>query len=312
MAAPALLKIKDLVKTQLEQRAQKGDKIYWNNFSSAWQKLTAGRGRAKKLGQGFSDKLVAMEAEEAAELLIEKAGSVYGLMIVGHSSAESEVETSNDEEHLPLARSLLTGHDGSEGQFRPSSFGHGGTGGKGKTAHETKGKEPVKGYAGRGAAHQDVRAGERKGAREGPLPWEREHPANLRRKEVEGRKQVNPRTTGHEARPEGAQTWAQRLKGKPAQRTAKQGKGPTMGSPQPPWEKASLVQEEWDADVITQEELVAGDGVALVSKQFLYDNYEALSNTWCKAAEIIPPGIEWFADKPRTRKLCKLLRGVRS
>ncbi len=308
MAAPALMKIKDLVRNQLEQRAQKGERIYWNNFSSAWQKLSAGRGRAKKLGQGFSDKLVAMEAEEATELLIEKAGSVYGLMIVGSSSAESEVETSDDEGSPPLARSSPMGHDGSEGQFRPSSLGHGGTAGKGKAAHEVKGKQPMKEYFGKGAVQQEARTNERKGAREGPLPWEKGHPANLRRKEMEGRNQVNLHAASSEGRPERGQTWAQRLKGKPAQRTVRQGKGPAVSSPQPSWEKLNLVQDEWDTDIITQEELVQGDGLALVSKQFLYDNYEALCNTWGKAAAIIPTGIGWFAEKPRTPQFCELLK----
>ncbi len=37
------------------------------------------------------------------------------------------------------------------------------------------------------------------------------------------------------------------------------------------------------------------------------DNHEAMSNTTAKAAAILPYGLEWFANKERTRKLCKLL-----
>ncbi len=325
MAAAALPKIRDLVRDQLEQKARKGHKIYWNNFASAWQKLTAGRGRAKKLGQGFSDKLVSVEAEEAVDLLIEKAGAIYGLMIVGQTSEGSDADTSTDDERLPPARSSPMGHDGSDGHLRPtarsspmghdgsdaqpppSPLGHGGADVDTMGDAGAKGKGPAKGRSGKGSWQLSPRSDERKGARVGPLPWEKEHPANLRRTEIEGRRQLNARGKGQEDKNEGG-TWAQRLKGKPAQKAQRQGKGPVASSAQPAWEKLCLMQEEWDVDVITQEELVDGDGIALVSKQFFYDNYEALSNTWSKAAAIIPPGIEWFADKPRTRQLCELLR----
>ncbi len=86
---------------------------------------------------------------------------------------------------------------------------------------------------------------------------------------------------------------------------AAEGKGTLVNQPQ--WEKGFLMEDEWNVQVISQEELLEKEGVALASRQFLLDHADTLESNGSPAAAIIPLGKQWFENKPRTEALTRLL-----
>ncbi len=318
VGASALAKVRDIVKLQLEKKSAQGKRIYWNNFGSAWQKLTAGRGRAKKLGRGFADELATLGAEEATELLVEKAGAIYGLIIVGSTAGETDEDSSAEEEQGPTPWPSPLGHGGGEAisvpfestkggksqtpQPRSSLTGHDGEEGEWDTWTKkgAKGSAPASSSADAWADARRKGGGKPAPAASRTFPWERAHLEQQSQRKGEGKGSAPT-------------SWAQRLKGsgkKSTQESMKgggKGKGKPLPAPQPSWEKGWLVGEEWDADTIMEDELTQKDGIALVSRQFFLENYKSMQTHHGRAAAVLPPGKEWFNGRPREQSLVHLL-----
>ncbi len=280
--------LRAMLEEQLKVKQTSGHVIFWTNFSSAWQKIAAGTGRAKKLGKGVLESMDGLSPQEALDAFQKKALSAFGVALIGDKeNHEGDGGTDTDYADEPRWASPL-GHAAAEEGFAgtawASPMGHAASRnckGKGKgpllqtdpwASFLPKGWEPPKGKGKSEAARETAALTSQKGSKTGPAYGKGGKPT----------------------------PWTRRLRG-----SVGDGKGGNFVQPQ--WEKGSLLDEEWNVEVITQEELLERDGIALVSRQFLLDNADTLITNGGPSAAIIPEGLEWYEDKPRTEVLAQLL-----
>ncbi len=284
--------MKASIEGELRERESAGVVVFWTNFTSSWQKISAGTGRAKRLGKGVFEALEGLSPKEALDELNAKVQENFGVCILGGYKRDQETtdaETDNPPERYPRWASPL-GHaaasaEGS-GVAWASPMGHAASQDEG---HKGKGPTPT-------VAHDPWASFLPKG-------W---GPPKGSRAEAEkgGRHSKGQRKAyAMDARREQPSAWGQRLR----QKGQKASKGKTPMAGQPPWEKGSLLEEEWNVEVITQEDLLERDGVALVSRQFLLEFSDTLITNGGPSAAIIPSGLQWFENKPRTEILAQML-----
>ncbi len=279
--------IRTMLEDQLKEMQASGQVVFWTNFTSAWQKLCAGTGRAKKLGRGFLETLDGLSSREALDVFQKKAFGIFGVALIGNSDYEGGEGTDTDVADEPRWASPL-GHaaveESASGTAWASPLGH-------AASRNAKAK-------GKGPSH-DVSD-----------PWASFLPkgwgAPKGKGKTEAARAAAPLASKGKSFSAGGgkgskpTPWTRRLRP-----TAGEGKGSYVVQPQ--WEKGSLLNEEWNVEVIAQEELLERDGVALVSRQFLLENADVLVTNGGPSAAIIPEGLDWFEDKPRSEVLAGLL-----
>ncbi len=322
MADPAKKRqVRAMLEAELKEKQNLGYVIFWTNFASAWQKMCAGTGRAKKLGKGIIESLDGLSPHEALEALHKKAFEIYGMAFIGDKLEPGDDE-GTDTDHANEPRwAAPSGHaaagEESAGSAWASPLGHAASQGA-RWASPLGHAAAVREQAGTAWAspmgHAAAKAEKMKGKGPPPAasdPWASFLPKGWGPPKGKGRSDAakvaapliaskgGTRATAGGTKGGKPTPWARRL------RAAGEGKGALVAQPQ--WERGSLMGDEWNVDVITQEELLERDGVALVSRQFFLEHADMLVTNGGPSAAIIPEGLAWFEDKPRSETLAKLL-----
>ncbi len=285
--------LKAKLEAELRERQSLGYTIFWTNFTSSWQKICAGTGRAKRLGKGVLESLDGLSPREALDALNTKTLDNFGVAIVGNKVDHdlAEVTDSDYAADEPPRWASPLGHAAAEGDGPSAAWaspmGHAASQGeriKGKGPSPPTVNDPWASFLPKGWGPPKGKGKTEAARAAAPLAPSRK-----------GQKSSSVGGKGGKPTP-----WARRLR-----TAAGDGKGGVAAQPQ--WERGSLLGEEWNVEVVTQEELLERDGIALVARQFLLENSDMLVTNGGPSAAIIPEGLEWFEDKPRTEILAKLL-----
>ncbi len=82
MASPEKKRqLKEKIEGELKEKQNQGHIVFWTNFTSSWQKICAGTGRAKRLGKGVLEGLEGLPPLEAAAALNTKTLENFGVAI---------------------------------------------------------------------------------------------------------------------------------------------------------------------------------------------------------------------------------------